>query len=82
MTEANKAGYDDSTGFVEPRFESVRRLFDEYLRADSGFSAQLAVFQGGELVIDLAGGGHLSNDSLTGMYSATKGVAALTVATA
>ena len=69
-----------STGGVNPAFAPLREVFDEYLRSDQGYSAQLCVYVGGEPVVDLAGGPHLSADSLTGVYSATKGAAALAVA--
>lgn len=68
-------------GHVQPGYEPIRERFDSYLRADPAFSAQLAIYRRGELVVDLVGGQHLDVDSVTGVFSATKGVAAITLAT-
>lgn len=62
-------------------FEAVRAQFNSYLLEDPNYSAQVAVYQDGELIIDLAGGPHADADSITGVFSSTKGVAAVTVAT-
>lgn len=70
-----------STGTVEPEFEAVRNEFDALLLADPGYSAQLAVRWHGRLIIDLVGGADLDADSLTGVFSGSKGAAALTIAT-
>lgn len=70
-----------SRGTNDLAFDRVRDLFDTYLEADPAFSAQLCIYVGGRPAIDLVGGPRLELDSLTGVYSATKGVAALTVAT-
>jgi CubicO group peptidase (beta-lactamase class C family) len=68
-------------GYVDARFEQVHALFDRYLREDSAFSAQLCVYQRDELVVDLVGGPQLSADSVTGVFSVSKGVAACAIAT-
>lgn len=47
------------------------------LDADPGYSAQLAVYRHGAKVIDLVGGPDSAADSLTGVFSCSKGVAAL-----
>lgn len=67
-------------GVVDDRFRPVADLFDEYLD-ETGFSAQLAVRWNGETVIDIAGGDAVTADGLTGVYSVSKGVAALVMAT-
>lgn len=64
---------------VADRFREVGDMFAGYLR-EEGYSAQLAVRWRGETVVDMAGGS-ISPDNLTGVYSVSKGVAALTVAT-
>lgn len=61
-------------------FAPVRRLFADYLATEPGFSAQLAVTHRGEMVVDLVGGPALADDSLTGVYSVSKGAAALVIA--
>ena len=66
-----------SQGLATETFEPVRDLFDAMLHADPGYSAQLAVYAGGRKVLDLVGGPHLSADSVTGVFSCSKGVAAL-----
>ena len=68
-------------GTVRPAFEAVRAQFAAYLREDPGYSAQLAVCHRGELVVDLAGGPHLALDSVTGLFSASKGIAGIAFAT-
>jgi CubicO group peptidase (beta-lactamase class C family) len=61
-------------------FAPVRRLFTQYLADDAAYSAQLALFHHGEPVVDLVGGPALTADSLTGVYSVSKGAAALVIA--
>ena len=63
---------------VDERFEPVARLFADYLE-DPAFSGQLSVRWRGQLVVDLAGG-RLAHDSLTGVYSISKGLSALVIA--
>lgn len=81
MTSITTPVHNRSMGTVAPGFENVRDEFDEYLADDPNYSAQLAVYWKDELVVDLAGGDGLRNDTLTGTFSATKGVAAITLAT-
>lgn len=69
-----------SSGRVHEDFDQVRFAFDAMLLEDRGFSAQLAVYREGELVVDLAGGPHLGREDLTGVYSVSKGLAGLVVA--
>lgn len=47
------------------------------LDADPSYSAQLAVYRDGSKVVDLVGGKDFTQDSLTGVFSCSKGVAAL-----
>jgi CubicO group peptidase (beta-lactamase class C family) len=68
-------------GDVADGFEQVRERFESYLAEDSSFSAQLCVYRGGDPVVDLAGGPQLDRESATGVFSVSKGVAALTIAT-
>lgn len=70
-----------SIGTVAPGFEGVRAEFDAYLAGDPNYSAQLAVYWKDRLVVDLVGGDGLEHDTLTGTFSATKGVAAIALAT-
>jgi CubicO group peptidase (beta-lactamase class C family) len=81
MSAITAPPYNQSTGTVAPAFENVRDEFDAYLADDPHYSAQLAVYWKDQLVVDLAGGDGLKNDTLTGTFSATKGVAAIALAT-
>lgn len=66
-----------SHGFAAEAFAPVRELFDAMLDADPGYSAQLAVYRNGAKVVDLVGGPDSAADSMTGVFSCSKGVAAL-----
>jgi CubicO group peptidase (beta-lactamase class C family) len=68
-----------SSGHVEAGFESVRNALDAMLLTDPRFSAQLTAIWRGRTVIDLVGGPDLAEDSVTGVFSATKGVAATVI---
>jgi CubicO group peptidase (beta-lactamase class C family) len=68
-----------STGHVEPGFESVRNALDAMLLSDPRFSAQVTAIWRGRTVVDLTGGPDLATDSVTGVFSATKGVAATVI---
>jgi CubicO group peptidase (beta-lactamase class C family) len=68
-----------STGFAAPEYQGVRAHFDSFLGDDPEYSAQLAVYQSGNKVLDLSGGPHLASDSITGAYSCSKGVAAFVI---
>ncbi|GAA5132837.1 serine hydrolase domain-containing protein [Pseudonocardia adelaidensis] len=68
----------DVQGTVAEGFEAVR---DEFATAvDPQAGAQLAVYVHGRLVVDLWTGDGVAEDTLTGVYSSTKGAATLTVA--
>ncbi|GAA0436723.1 serine hydrolase domain-containing protein [Leifsonia naganoensis] len=81
QAQARAVNNRTSTGTVANGFEPVRNELDAYLLADPGYSAQLAIYHRGQLVVDLRGGAEFDDDSITGVFSATKGAAALTVAT-
>jgi len=84
VTEAQEArrvlGAGPMTGSVVAGFEPVRDQFEAYLSADPSYSAQLSVYHRGEPVVDLVGGPHLAADSVTGLFSASKGIAAIAFA--
>jgi CubicO group peptidase (beta-lactamase class C family) len=68
-------------GSVVNGFESVRTAFAAIAANEGGdYVAQLAVYRHGRLVVDLWTGPEINGDSLTGVFSASKGAAALTVA--
>lgn len=68
---------NSSPEIVDPRFAPVAELLRSFADADPGYSAQLAVYQGGIPVLDLAVGPDAGADSLTGVFSCSKGAAAL-----
>ncbi|GAA2036681.1 serine hydrolase domain-containing protein [Agromyces tropicus] len=72
--------HDVMHGRCDPRFRPVADRFSAFLADEPALSAQLSVRWHGEPVVDLAGGPDLGRDSVTGVYSATKGVAALVIA--
>ncbi|GAA3908929.1 hypothetical protein [Microbacterium invictum] len=57
----------DLHGDSDQLFEPVRHKLREYVDAEPGFSAQLAIHHRGRLVVDLAVGSALSRESLTGV---------------
>jgi CubicO group peptidase (beta-lactamase class C family) len=72
----------DVQGSVAKGFEPVRDEFTTTAAADEAGAAgaQLAVYVHGRQVVDLWFGDEVSGDTLTGVYSSTKGAAALVVA--
>jgi CubicO group peptidase (beta-lactamase class C family) len=79
-SRAADVGQRLSTGTVSRGFEAVKHQLDAYLLADPTYSAQLAVYYKGELIVDLVGGADLDSDTVTGVFSASKGVAAIVIA--
>ncbi|MDJ0311957.1 serine hydrolase domain-containing protein [Arthrobacter sp. H35-D1] len=77
MTLSQQPAAGTSQSFATEKFTGVRDLFDSMLDADPGYSAQLAVYHRGAKVVGLVGGKDSAADSLTGVFSCSKGVAAL-----
>ncbi|RLV08185.1 EstA family serine hydrolase [Streptomyces griseocarneus] len=68
-------------GTVAKGYEAVREAFEATLAEErSGHAAQLAAYVDGQQVVDLWGGPEIGPDSLTGVFSSTKGAAHLVVA--
>ncbi|MGK5734193.1 serine hydrolase domain-containing protein [Streptomyces sp. URMC 124] len=68
-------------GTVAKGYEGVREEFEAtFAEERAGHSAQLAAYVDGEQVVDLWGGPGVEGDSLTGVFSSTKGAAHLVVA--
>jgi CubicO group peptidase (beta-lactamase class C family) len=63
----------------DARFEPVADLLRGFADQDPGYSAQLALYHEGRLVLDLAVGPDCAPDSLTGVFSCSKGAAAMVV---
>ncbi|MBB4935500.1 CubicO group peptidase (beta-lactamase class C family) [Lipingzhangella halophila] len=71
----------DVHGMVADGFEAVRDEFAAVVAEEDGESgAQLATYVHGRKVVDLWAGDEVSADTLTGVYSSTKGAAALVAA--
>ncbi|MBM7470759.1 serine hydrolase domain-containing protein [Subtercola frigoramans] len=79
MSSRNTADDRLSIGLVETGFESVRNALDAMLLSDPQFSAQVTAIWRGHTVVDLVGGPDLAENSVTGVFSATKGVAAAVI---
>lgn len=67
-------------GWVAPGFEAVREALIEAVHAEPDLEAQVAARHRGHAVVDLWTGSAADENALLGMYSATKGVAHLVVA--
>ncbi|QMU68409.1 serine hydrolase domain-containing protein [Streptacidiphilus sp. P02-A3a] len=68
-------------GTVATGFEAVREEFHAVAAAEGGdYAAQLTIYHQGKQVVDLWTGPEISGDSLTGVYSCTKGAAYLVAA--
>jgi len=76
-TQTTDVGATTCRGRVAAGFEAVRESLDKHLDADPNLSVQLAVQWRDEMVVDLVGGSHLELESITGVYSVSKGVAAV-----
>lgn len=65
---------------IAPGFESVAELFGSFLEQDPDYSAQVAAYHRGVKVLDLSCGPHARPDSVTGVFSCSKGMAGLVMA--
>ncbi|MFJ4026840.1 serine hydrolase domain-containing protein [Paenarthrobacter sp. NPDC089989] len=65
---------------IAPGFESVAALFESFLEQDPAYSAQVAAYHRGVKVLDLSGGPHIRADSVTGVFSCSKGMGGLVIA--
>lgn len=65
---------------IAPGFEPVAELFGRFLSEDAQYSAQLAAYHRGVKVLDISGGPHRRPDSVTGVFSCSKGVSGLVIA--
>lgn len=68
-----------SKGHTEAGFEAARAVFDRLLLTDARMSAQFCAIWRGRTVVDLWGGVDISEDSITGVFSCSKGIAALAI---
>lgn len=68
------------SGTVAPGFEPVQQLLEGFAAEDPAYSAQLNVLWRGSEIVDLVVGDEFEPDSLTGIFSTSKGLSALTLA--
>lgn len=67
------------TGVTAPGFEPIAEALEALGEADSTYSAHVCAVHDGETVVDLVVGDDLAGDSLIGVYSCSKGIAALSL---
>ena len=84
MGGASSTQADLTHGFVAPGFENVQKMFEHNLRSGQELQAQLCVYVGGKLVVDLWGsispGDGFTGDSLINAFSSTKSLTAIAMA--
>ena len=73
------AGHGSARGDVREGFEPVRDLFQAFLGEDPEHSAGLCAYWRGEKVLDLLGGPGAAAEAVSPVFSASKGVSALTL---
>jgi CubicO group peptidase (beta-lactamase class C family) len=66
-------------GQVNEGFQPVKDLFEAFVQADAAYPEGLCVYWRGEKVVDLLGGPGAEKGAVSPVFSATKGVAALTL---
>lgn len=66
-------------GHVDPRLEEVAGRLDAFLEQDPDLSFQAAAYHNGELVLDVWGGPHLSENSVMVPFSVTKNTIGLSI---
>ncbi len=71
---------NNSTDVLDERFAPVAELMRSYAQEDPGYSGQLAIYRDGNLVVDMHVGNDCSDDSMTGVFSCSKGAGALVMA--
>jgi CubicO group peptidase (beta-lactamase class C family) len=69
-----------STDVLDSRFAPVAELMRSFVAEDPGYAGQLAIYQDGNLVLDMAVGQDASKDSMTGVFSCSKGAGAIVMA--
>jgi CubicO group peptidase (beta-lactamase class C family) len=67
-------------GEITSGFEPVADALAKFCAAESTYAAQLSIYYKGQQVVDLWGGDGISGDSITGVFSATKGVGGICIA--
>jgi CubicO group peptidase (beta-lactamase class C family) len=66
-------------GYLASGFEAVAAELAGLVQGNPAYSAQFCAYVAGELVVDVWAGPHIERDSIQGIFSATKGVAAVCI---
>jgi len=84
MGGASSTQADLTHGFVAPGFENVQKMFEHNLRSGQELQAQLCVYVGGKVVVDLWGSistdDGFTGDSLINAFSSSKSLTAIAMA--
>jgi len=84
MGGASSTQPDLTHGFVAPGFENVQKMFEQNLRSGQELQAQLCVYVGGKLMVDLWGSvtpnDGFTGDSLINAFSSSKSLTAIAMA--
>ena len=84
MGGASSTQADLTHGFVAPGFENVQKMFEHNLKSGQELQAQLCVYVGGKVVVDLWGSiksdDGFTGDSLINAFSSTKSLTAIAMA--
>ena len=65
---------------ITPDFAPLAQALDARAEYEEGYSAQLAIYHRGQLVLSHSVGQHLDGEALTCVFSCTKGLASLVIA--
>lgn len=68
------------THVIDQRFAPVAQLMASFAAEDPDYSGQLAIYQGGNLVLDMSVGKDSTPESMTGVFSCSKGAGAIVMA--
>ncbi|WP_342590625.1 serine hydrolase domain-containing protein [Paeniglutamicibacter terrestris] len=69
-----------NTQVIDQRFAPVAELMESFAAEDPSYSGQLAIYQGGVLVLDSVVGQDSTPESMTGVFSCSKGAGAMVMA--
>lgn len=69
----------NTINLIDQRFAPVADLLNSFAADDPGYSAQLAIYQAGNLVLDASVGQDCTRETMTGVFSCSKGAGALVI---
>ncbi|MFD5128900.1 serine hydrolase domain-containing protein [Streptomyces olindensis] len=80
QTAPSEAAAEAVQGFVAPGFEAVSKQLAQLIDENSGYSAAFCAYADGRTVVDIWGGPDAEEDTVQGIFSATKGAAGVCIA--